>query len=472
MAGPFKDPPLPDFVLNPLGLVPKTSDDGRNLPEVDPFNPSSYRVITDLRKSGLNATIPKDEATIQYTRFERVVDHCVVKGVGTHLAKTDISSAFRYIPMHRDDWHLLGMRLQDRYYFNKCLPFGLSTSCKIFEEFSKAIEAIAAALLRPDQDIDHYLDDFISSARSSLVADDALQFVISVCAYLGVPIAMDKTIWSTTRIKFLGLIIDTIKQMVFIPPYKIEALKGKISFIVGSKKVKVKALQSLAGSLNFYARAKPGGRTFIHRVYDAQMWVLPGYYHVSVTSELKKDLRMWQTFLAEPEKGAPFLDVVEVPAQDIGFYSDAAESVGWGVFYDSHWSQGKWEPEFLQAHKLAIAWLELYPLTVGVILWAHHFLGKRIVVNCDNTATVAIVNKQTSPCHMSMGLVRLLVHTQLRFQFTLKAQHVKGEDNNAADALSRFQESRFKDLCPWADSAPTPPPQFLWPPSSVIWTLY
>ena len=67
IAGPFDQPPLPNFILNPLGLVPKTSDDGCILPEEEPNNPSSYCVITDLCKSGLNACIPKEDATVQYT---------------------------------------------------------------------------------------------------------------------------------------------------------------------------------------------------------------------------------------------------------------------------------------------------------------------------------------------------------------------------------------------------------------------
>ncbi len=174
-------------------------------------------------------------------------------GVGSHLAKTDISSAFHHIPVHSDDWHLLGIHFNGKYYFDKCLPFGLSTSCKIFEEFACAIEALASAHLGRDQDIDHYLDDFIGSARTALRADDALEAVITVYESLSIPIAHDKTMWGTTPIKFLGLMIDMIKQTVLIPPHKITSLKAKINYILGSKKVNVKSFKSLSGSLNFYS---------------------------------------------------------------------------------------------------------------------------------------------------------------------------------------------------------------------------
>ncbi len=51
----------------------------------------------------------------------------------------------------------------------------------------------------------------------------------------------------------------------------------------------MKVLQSLAGSLNFYAKAKPGGCTFIRHVYDVYK-AMPKCHHINVTGELQKDL--------------------------------------------------------------------------------------------------------------------------------------------------------------------------------------
>ena len=42
---------------------------------------------------------------------------------GCYLAKTDIQSAFRTIPIHPKDYHLLGMRWEGRYYFERCPPW-------------------------------------------------------------------------------------------------------------------------------------------------------------------------------------------------------------------------------------------------------------------------------------------------------------------------------------------------------------
>ncbi len=103
-AGLFNQIPIQGMVCNPLGLVPKMTDDGRDLPDLFPYQSSSYRLITDLRKSGVNAHIPKQEATVQYTRFDTVVGRCFQKEKGCFLAKTDIKSAFCHIPVHPSDW--------------------------------------------------------------------------------------------------------------------------------------------------------------------------------------------------------------------------------------------------------------------------------------------------------------------------------------------------------------------------------
>ena len=56
------------------------------------------------------------------------------------MAKTDVKSAFRIIPIHRADYFLLGLKWDNTYYFDRCLAMGLSSSCAIFEAFSTALE--------------------------------------------------------------------------------------------------------------------------------------------------------------------------------------------------------------------------------------------------------------------------------------------------------------------------------------------
>jgi hypothetical protein len=51
--------------------------------------------------------------------------------------------AFQNVPVHPNDWELLGMHWQGLYFFNQVLPFGLRSVPYIFNQLSDAIEWIA-----------------------------------------------------------------------------------------------------------------------------------------------------------------------------------------------------------------------------------------------------------------------------------------------------------------------------------------
>ncbi len=268
--------------------------------------------------------------------------------------------------------------------------------------------------LNTEQDLDHYLDDFIGCDNTVPQVNLIIQEPIMVCGLLNVPIAWDKTVWGTVFFRFLGLDVDTVNQLVHIPPHKVLSLDRKLHHVLKSKTVQVKTLQSLAGTINFYAKAKPGGRTFIRRIYDGEQG-LTKHFHINVTSELKKDLRVWQELLSRRELATLFCDVLKTRADDIQFLTDASgnERKGWGVYLVGKWSQGVWPQEFLQQCNPSIAWLELYPIVLAVKAWGHKFTGKCILVHCDNKATVAMINEQTSPSRSCMDLLRILVFCQI-----------------------------------------------------------
>ena len=52
------------------------------------------------------------------------------------MAKIDLKSAFRMIPVHRADWDLLGMHWRGQYYVDTCLPFGLRSAPFLFNEYA------------------------------------------------------------------------------------------------------------------------------------------------------------------------------------------------------------------------------------------------------------------------------------------------------------------------------------------------
>ena len=65
-------------------------------------------------------------------------------GQGCFLAKTDIKSAFRIIPILPRDYDLLGIFWQGKYYYDRVMPMGCASSCRTFEMFSTAFSKLFA----------------------------------------------------------------------------------------------------------------------------------------------------------------------------------------------------------------------------------------------------------------------------------------------------------------------------------------
>ena len=56
-----------------------------------------------------------------------------------YMAKLDVESAFRILPIAPTDRPLLGFRWRGLFYMDAVLPMGCSSSCAIFEAFSDAL---------------------------------------------------------------------------------------------------------------------------------------------------------------------------------------------------------------------------------------------------------------------------------------------------------------------------------------------
>lgn len=123
ISSPFDFPPFINFCLSPLGLVPKKE-------------PDTYYLIHHLSfpmESSLNDQIPDDLLSVSYASFEQAVQKIQLLGGLVLLAKADIKSAFRILPIHPSCFNPLGFQFQGKFYFDRCLPMGCSHSCFYFE---------------------------------------------------------------------------------------------------------------------------------------------------------------------------------------------------------------------------------------------------------------------------------------------------------------------------------------------------
>ena len=179
LAGPMQSQ-VDRFQVIPLGVILKA------------HQPGKWRLIVDLsspQSASVNGGIDRDACSLSYTRVDDDAQRILDLGKGSLLAKLDIQSAYRHIPVHPSDSQLLGIRWQGEEYLDRALPFGLRSVPKIF---SAVVDALIWIMFnRGVSHGVHYFDDFLFFGRPH--AEECagnLALALNTCRVLGVPVAM------------------------------------------------------------------------------------------------------------------------------------------------------------------------------------------------------------------------------------------------------------------------------------------
>ena len=209
------------------------------------------------KKQSVNSNTPTELSRVIYPQFDATIKHCLEEGVDCYLGMFRFFCSLRYLGMRVHDFCWLAMKAQNPktgkwcYFVDKCLPFGTSISCTIFQEVLDAIVFVVKHSTRKTPI--NYLDDYLFIAFLKSQCNDQVEKFIQICKDINFPINLDKTFWASTILTFLGLLIDTVHQMVAIPNDKIVRAINMITHVLGKKnrKITIHLLQKICGYLNF-----------------------------------------------------------------------------------------------------------------------------------------------------------------------------------------------------------------------------
>ena len=427
IAGPYSSPPFQHFKSSPLALRQK-KEGGR------------YRMLHNLsylyNSQSVNANIPQEFATVSYSSITDAI-HLIQKcSPNVFLAKSDISEAYRLVPIHPTDYHLTGFQWKNLYYYDRCLPQGCRSSCQIFETISSAFLWILKTHFGYDT-IVKVLDDFLFVASSRETCQEMLISFQNLADTIGLPLAPHKTVGPTKVLTFLGIELDVQTHTARLPPEKLSLYSENINKVLSSSKITLKELQSLIGQLQFSTSVVRYGKAFIRRLIDQTMGVSKPFYYIRVRKDEKEDLRMWRAFLRH-YNGVTIIRPPSLASSDsVNMYTDACK-LGFGGTFGRCWIQEKFPNNW---STYSITFLEIYPIYVLLSVFAHKLRNSKLTFYCDNEAVVTILNKQTSKNKDVMHVVRFIDYLQLLFNFSIVGRHIPGHSNVLADRLSRFQVS-------------------------------
>ena len=80
--------------------------------------------------NSVNDGIEPDLCSLTYASIDDAVELVLKMGKGTMLAKLDLESAYRIVPVHLQDRLLLGMKWDGKLYIDSALPFWLTLGPK------------------------------------------------------------------------------------------------------------------------------------------------------------------------------------------------------------------------------------------------------------------------------------------------------------------------------------------------------
>ena len=448
VLGPLERSAWPGVTINRFGVIPKR------------HQPGKWRLIVDLshpKEKSVNDGIEEELCSLKYTSVDEAVQVILRLGSGTKMAKFDLESAYRIVPVHPEDRPLLGMAWREKVYIDTALPFGLRSAPKIFTAVADALQWIFESC--GIDTVLHYLDDYIVFGASDTdKCQAALDRALQLCRQLGVPIADRKTEGPATTLVFLGIELDSVAGEIRLPKEKLERLKREIAWWRNREKCTKKELLSLIGQLQHACCVVKAGRSFLRRMIDLSSSVRELHYSITLNKGFQSDLRWWACFL--PSWNGKGMMTGVIPSEIVGtITSDASGSWGCGAFSSGKdWFQLKLPESWREVH---ITGKELLPIVISIALWGEQWRNRAVRCLCDNAAVVAILKSGRCKDVKVMHLMRSLFFFLAHYNLQVVAQHIPGAENGAADALSRNNQASFHLQVPSANKEPSAIPREL-----------
>lgn len=446
---------------------------------------SKPRVVDDHRASGLNAGVGYAPAV--YDRVSDLVSLLRQVGLlksplpGAMLYKTDVSNAFKALPM-APEWQLRqivavsypgangGKRRRVKYHVQHRAAFGSAASPYLWTSFMGAVHWVIASTVPSIPRPLSYMDDSYGLDRSlSLtphgrakqlrLVPTALAELLAVWDGLGIPWRWEKVDFGRA-IVITGFLISLDEATITLPQPAIDKFAAEVDAFLAepSREHPLRRWRQLAGWANWALTIRPFARPLLAPLFDKLVYPTgtarkdQPHVRVFINVPVRRALR---AFVRELATGAP-LDLRDLTLTrwqradaDVLVHTDAclqvdgrraASGLGFVVEFVKTGEKRYFAcrvpllAKIRYAEALAIA---------SAVEWIVAQTGdlKRVLIRSDAATCVYAFNsgraKNSPSCPMQLLLLfafRLLRRRKVDF----RVHHIRGAQNRTADDLSRL----------------------------------
>jgi len=431
--GGFCAPPFPNFQCSPVFTVPKDTTKRRFI----------HNLAAPEGKS-INDGIDKRWFQLSCKGVDAAIALLMQVGRGALMQKRDWAGAYRQVGVWPGDWELCGYRIKDLYYADTRLPFGCTSSPGIFNRYSDLLQWMLREKFGIRWTTKFYDDHLTASPPTgkpplSQSAEAVSQRFDLACDLLGITMKPEKREGPTTRIVFLGIILDSVTMSASLPQDKIDKLLGMVRSFLTMSSILRKQIERLQGLQNFACQVVRQGRAFVSRltglIKAAERDTL---VRIKLSEQARLDLQWWERFLSQFNGVSFFLELEWSRVEDMRLAVDAC-AYGAGGFWHHRWYAVRFDASFSSQ-----CIREMIALVTACVAWGRFWTGKRLLFLSDNMGVVTAVNKRRVRSPELMQWIRELHFLEAKYSFECRVKWIQGTKNSMADHLSRGRVEEFK----------------------------
>lgn len=456
-------------IIHPIDLVIKETD----IPGV-----FKYRLVHDMtekkRKTSINNMTPRDLWKIEHAVHDAPA--ALIKAGMTVAIVRDFKSAYRSISVLLSQQCLQCFYLDGKCYASTALTFGNRAAGFIWDSLASLLQWIFEDQLGAAFGVDnicvtHTGDDFLIGLRFAAHLAAAQAMVDHIILSLGDRAGREKD-QSGAQVAFIGLQVNLYEGTLSVKPERLTRLLKKFDRAVNDTSVRYsdKDLLSLAGQVSFISTHSAASLVFArglykqaHSPYAARGW-----------SQLESTTRLDIKAMAHCLRRMSFLSVMPtkfafVDTDASGKHGGAgAVSMSWlsripflhfpfPLAFLTHASDemGSMEATLHGDQKASSGLLELCAVAVTIITFRDILRGSTVIVCSDSTATVDALKSMYSALPRSAQLLKYLAALAVSHDINLAPVHRPRDYLAHVDALTHYNEDRFKELVPRAETRPT-----------------
>ncbi|KAH9670836.1 Endonuclease [Citrus sinensis] len=326
----------------------------------------------------------------------------------TIFTKLDLKSGYHQIRIRPGDEWKTAFKIREGLYEWLVMPFGLSNAPSTFMRVMNQV-------LRPfiGKFVVVYFDDILIYSTSHELHLQYLREVLSALRAASLYTAVNKCIFLTEKVLFLGYVVS--KDGISVDQSKVDAIRD------WPPPTTLSATRSFHGLASFYRRFIPHFSTIMAPITDCMKGGKFSWTEAATKAfEIIKEKLITAPVLALPDFSLTF--EVHCDASKVGIGAVLSQQ-GKPIAYFSEKLNGA------KAHYSTYD-VEFYAVVQALKHWRHYLIHKDFVLYTDHAA-LKYLNSQDKLSH------RHATWTAFLQQFTFVVKHTSGESNRVADALSR-----------------------------------